>query len=215
MIFISYYTKDTPYKAVMNDCLLPSLKEWGLTYDIEAIEDRGNWQKNTGYKCEFIKKMLLKHKESVCFLDSDALIMQFPSLICSLPNDFDLAYHFFNWYGHWRNQWDNTSKIELLSGTMVFNYNDKVLALLNEWIYQVNSNINKWEQKVLEEIVYARDDLNIIDLPAEYCTVLMQDNSIPKYVKDPIIIHTQASRKYKHWWRDRKIQEERDRLDKQ
>ena len=85
---------------------------------------------------------------------------------------------------------------------MVFNYNDRVFDLLDEWITKVNENFNKWEQKVLEEIVYANPRLNVTHLPAEYCCVLMQDNSIPKYIKEPVIVHHQASRKYRNFERN-------------
>lgn len=199
MIFVSYYTKNTPYENIMMTHLKKSLDEFKLPYVISSIDDRGSWAKNTAYKSTFIKDMLLKYKQMICFLDADAKIIRFPKLLFELPQDIDLAYHHFNWYKHWRNEENNVSKIELLSGTMLWNYNDKVLKLLDTWIQKVNENVNKWEQKVLEEIVYARNDLNIYNLPAEYCCVLMQDYSVPKYIKTPIIVHCQASRKYKRW----------------
>lgn len=102
--------------------------------------------------------------------------------------------------GHWRNDWSTENeKIELLSGTMYWAYNEKVLALIDEWIIRVNEKINQWEQKTLEKLVYSqKDKLNIYDLPASYCCVLMQDNSVPNYIDKPVIIHTQASRRWKH-----------------
>jgi len=189
--------------TVIEENLLPSLKKWNLPYDISYVKDFGSWALNTAYKSTLIKDMLLKHKEPVVFLDSDATIEKYPSLFFEIPDNVDLGYFHFSWWGHWRGIWDKPDeKLELLSGTMYFGFNDKVLKLIDEWILQVNNNLNKWEQKVLEEIVYARNDLNIYKLPAEYCTVLMQDNSIPKYIKEPVITHHQASRKYKRGeWR--------------
>lgn len=203
MKIISFYTISTPYQTVAEKYIIPSVKKFNLPHDICGISDLGNWQKNTGYKCKFIKQMLLKHKEPVTFLDADAEIIKYPSLLFEIPKDIDLGYFHFNWFHHWRNQPENTSKIELLSGTMYWGYNEKVLNLIDNWIQKVNNNINLWEQKVLEEIVYARNDLNIYKLPAEYCCVLMQDNSIPKYVTDPVIVHHQASRKYRRWWQNK------------
>ena len=87
--------------------------------------------------------------------------------------------------------------------------------MIDEWIEKVNLNLRVWEQKILEEVLKEKTDFKIEFLPAEYCCVLMQDYSIPTYVNDPVIIHTQASRKYKNWWRDKQIETERKRIEKQ
>lgn len=205
MIFCSYCTEKTPYMTVMEENLLPSLKKWNLPYDISYVKDFGSWSLNTAYKSTLIKEMLLKHKEPVTFIDCDATIEKFPQLLFEIPKDIDLAYLHFSWWGHWRGIWDKSDeKLELLSGTMYWAYNEKVLKLLDEWIKAVQSNIQMWEQKTLEAIVNAHTDLNIYNLPYEYCCVLMQDNSIPKYIKEPVIIHHQASRRFKRWWQNQR-----------
>jgi hypothetical protein len=198
MIFISYYTKNTPYEEVMNTHLLPSLEKFQLTYHIEAVEDMGGWQANTGYKCRFIKKMLEKYQQPVIFLDCDAVIEQPPNLFEELPKDVDIAVHFLSWFRFWRGQ-DNDSKKELLSGTMFINYTPNALVLLNDWIESVKNNPTKWEQRVLEEIVnnYSKP-LKVYGLPIEYCTIIKQNGTIPAYIEHPVIIHHQASRKYKN-----------------
>jgi hypothetical protein len=151
MIYISYYTKNTPYEQVVNECLLPSLRTWGLGYDIEPIEDKGSWQLNTGYKCQFIKKMLDKHKEGVTFLDADAIIKRKPILLDELK-DYDIAFHWLDWYLQWRSQ-QGGNKRELLSGTMLFNPTDTTYKLLDTWMKAVKNQPNQWEQRVLQEIV--------------------------------------------------------------
>lgn len=198
-IIISYYTKNTPYESVIKETLIPSLEEFDMEYTIKGYEDRGSWEKNTAIKSEFILECLKEFKRPVVFLDSDAYITKYPELLFNLPEETDLAFLCFNWWGHWRNQWENTTNMQLLSGTMFFNYNEKVLALCEEWINAVQNNLKVWEQKILEDIVRSKKDLNIYTLPYEYCCVLMQDYSIPIYLKeeDCVIIHTQASRKYK------------------
>lgn len=198
MIFVSYYTKKTPYETVLKTHLLPSLQHFGLEYDIEAIDNKGSWAKNTAYKPQLILNMLKKHKQDVCFLDADARIVKYPRLLFEISDDYDLACHFLNWYGHWRKQW-NKDKFELLSGTMIFKYKPKVLELVEEYKNAVNNDVQKWEQKVLQGIVENRKDLKIYKLPASYCCVVMQDYSIPEYISDPIIVHTQASRIYKRF----------------
>jgi len=198
MKIISYFTRLTPYEQVANEFIIPSVKKWNLSHDIKAIKDLGSWQLNTGYKATFIKEMLLKHKEPIVFIDCDGEIVKYPELLYKIPDNIDIGYFHFNWFHHWRNQPENTSNIQLLSGTMYFNYSEKVLLLIDEWIKNVEENTHEWEQKTLQNIVYTRNDLNIYKLPAEYCTVLMHDYSLPKYVIDPIIIHWQRSRLYKN-----------------
>jgi len=205
MIICSYYTQNTPYESVIKDCLIPGLKKYDLEYDIEAIDDLGDWQNNTGYKSKLIKKMLLKHKQPVCFLDADAKIAQYPELLFNLPKDIDIAYHHFNWFGFWRGQWENKSNIQLLSGTMTFSYNEKVLSLVDEWINKVSRDKGTLEQKILDDIVTSKTDLNIYDLPMEYCCIIKSDGSICDKVTTPVILHCQASRQYKRGeWRNKK-----------
>jgi len=98
MIIISYATKNTPYEKVINTYLLPGLKKWGLKYDIEYPEDKGSWQANTHLKAEFIKRMILKHKQAVVFLDADATIEKYPNLFFKLEQEkYDISYHELDW----------------------------------------------------------------------------------------------------------------------
>jgi len=196
MIFVGYYTRLTPYQIVMSTKLLPSLEKWNLDYDIEGIDDRGNWFANTSYKAEFILNMLNKHKQDVCFLDADATIEKFPELLFKIPQKYDFACHFLDWYLHWRNQRGHANR-ELLSGTMVFRYNPKVLALMEIYIEECRKHPMVWEQKILQGVLAKDKNVKILNLPASYCAVVKFDNKVPDYIEEPVIIHWQASRKYK------------------
>jgi len=198
MKIISFFSKNTPYETVINEHLIPSIKKFDLDHEIIGIEDKGSWQLNVSYKPYFIKNMLLKHKESVCFIDSDGEIVQHPSLLFTVPKDAIFSYHPLHWHGHWKNDWKNTSYFELLTGTMLWNYTPESLEFLDKWIAHVEKDKNNWGQKALETMIETMQPLNLHFLPAEYCCVLMHDNSIPKYITDPVIIHHQASRKYKN-----------------
>lgn len=195
MIIVSYFTRKTPYEKVIQDCLLSGLKRFNLPYDVQGVPDEGSWQLNTAIKSKFILEMLLKHKQDVCFLDSDAIIDKYPSLLFEIPNKYDLAAHWLNWTLQWRGKpGDN---FHLLSGTMVFKYKPKVIELVKQWREEVLKDLGTWEQKIFQNLVEKRKDIKIYSLPAKYCCVLLQDYSVPSYVKDPVIIHTQCSRKYK------------------
>jgi hypothetical protein len=196
MIFISYYTTGV-YEKVINIYLLPSLKKWNLKYNIKEIKDKGSWQLNTGYKSQFIKEMLLKYREDICFIDADATIELYPKLLFNIPNKYDIAIHFLDWYKFWRNIRGNTHR-ELLSGTMVIKYKENTIKLLDEWIQQVKIQKTIKEQKVLEKIVSDNPKYKIYDLPVSYCAIKKFDGSVPEYVGKPVVLHHQASRQFKN-----------------
>lgn len=201
MIYISYYTKNTPYEKVMKEHLLPSLKRWNLKYDIGVINSLGNWQKNTHYKASFIKKMLLKHKEPIVFLDADATIEDYPMLLMvgDLYCNYDIAYHNLDWYLFWRKQ-SGQKKREVLSGTLYLRYNKKVLEFLDAWIEENNKNTT-WEQRNMQWVLRSwKKKLEIYNLPPEYCCIILPNGQIPYYYlkEKPIILHHQVSRKYKN-----------------
>jgi len=198
MIFVSYFTCNTPYEKVMRTHLEPSLQRWGLRYDIKGIENLGSWQENTHYKAKFIKEMLLKHKQSVVFLDADATIEQNPILFTKLA-DCDIALHFLDWFLLWRKQKGNPKR-EALSGTLYLNYNKKTLRFLDLWIEENNKNTT-WEQRNMQHILETqKKELKIYELPAEYCAIILHNGEIPYYYlkEKPVILHHQVSRKLKN-----------------
>lgn len=196
MIFISYYTIGV-YEKVINDLLLPSLKRWGLTYDIVGIKDLGSWQLNTGLKCQVIRDMLLQHKEDICFLDADATIEQYPKLLFHIPDEFDIAIHMLDWQLFWRNKIGESQR-ELLSGTMVVKYKESTIKLLDEWVVAVKLHKSVKEQKVLEKLLLENKKYKLFDLPPNYCAIKKFDGTIPEYIGKPVILHHQISRKYKN-----------------
>ena len=62
VIYISYYTVNTPYEKEVRKYLLPSLKKFNLPYDVQGVKDLGSWHNNTGFKSTYILQMLQKHK---------------------------------------------------------------------------------------------------------------------------------------------------------
>ncbi len=200
MIIISYYTKNTPYKEVMDTCLHASLHRWNLPHDIEGIENLGSWQKNTHYKAEFIKKMLLKHKEPIVFLDADATIEQYPKLLFELK-DYDISYHELDWMKMWRKQEGHTKR-EVLSGTLYLSYNAKILRFLDDWILENNAD-TRWEQKNMQKVLIKwKSKFNIYYLPYSYITIMVGNGQVsPHMIKreEVVILHHQASRQYRNY----------------
>ena len=201
MIYISYATKNTPYIKVLEKYLHPSLHKWNLHHDIQYIDDRGSWTANTHYKATFIKKMLLKHKQAVCFLDSDASIEDYPTLLMvgDIYCKYDIGLHYLDWYKFWR-KIDGQKKREVLSGTLYLNYNEKVLQFLDEWIKENKKNTS-WEQKNMQWVLRSwKQKLRMYPLPPEYCCIVLPNEKIPYYylTEKPVILHHQVSRKYKN-----------------
>jgi hypothetical protein len=184
MTLISYYTKNTPYKGVFESTLKPSLMKFNLDYIVEEVPNLGSWKANTDYKPTFILKKLQKLKEDVVWLDVDASIEQYPSLLFNIPKEFDIALHKLDW-----NKQYNKPGEEILSGTLFIRNNDISKTLLENWIGTLPKH--RWEQEALKEVL----NIPYFNLPAEYCTVIDFDNKIPSYISNPVIVHHQASRK--------------------
>jgi len=199
IIYISYYTENTPYEEEINKHLLPSLNRFNLSYDIKKIPDLGSWNKNTAYKSKFIKEMLLKHKCSVIFLDADAEIWKYPILFEQIPAKYDLGIHWLDWYKMWRKETGHNTK-EFLSGTMYIPYKRTSFFLIQSFIREIDRNPNIWEQKSMQKVVEANKKLQIYNLPYSYATIILPNNQIPTNMiqkKDIVILHTQASRRLK------------------
>ncbi len=199
MIIISYATKNTPYEQVIQERLLPTLKRFNLNYDITYPKDQGSWQRNTHIKAKIIKQMLLKHKQGVWFLDSDATIERYPELFDKLQ-DYDISYHSFDYDFFWKHK-IGSSKRTILSGTLFLNYNEKVLKFVDDWIKENEKNA-QWEQRNLGEVIKRwKDKLKIYPLPIEYIAIVKAKDKIPDFIKNPYIVHHQVSRRFRNWKR--------------
>jgi len=194
-MIISYYTPN--YAPVMEKYLMPTIQKFNLESDIQAVSSLGNWQNNTKFKPSFILSMLDKHKKDLIWIDADATIEQYPALFWQIPQEYDIAVYYLDWFLHWKNK-PNQPIRELVSATMMFRYNDKVMNLVYQWRQNCrDNNTGTWEQKILEQTLMKHTEINVYNLPNEYCCILLQDNSIPKYIQNPVIIQHQASREYK------------------
>ena len=191
LIFVSFYSKNTPYERIIKEGLIPSFKRFNLKYDIDAIDNKGSWTENVQYKPIFIYKMLQKHKCPIVSLDADAIIEKNPILFYNLQ-DYDYACHFYDWRLWYNKSYD---KKEMLGGTQYFNYNNKVLSLIEKWKIQQKIQ-HTWAQKVLEKILLQNKDIKIYELPVEYCFI--KTGKHPEIRKKAVIFHNQLSRKFRN-----------------
>ena len=194
----SFYTDDTPYQQVVYDYLLPSCLRLGIEPMVERVPNQGSWIKNVAEKPRIILQMLLKLKrnELLVFVDADATIEEYPVELESISRKYEIGYHTLNW-----NEWYGYRNVvpvkELLSGTMFFRNTLDVVQLCTKW-YNKAKETQKWEQKVLQDLMPQFPQEKIYHLPVEYCYVTsLPDGREPLVKYKPIIKHYQKSREYK------------------
>jgi hypothetical protein len=182
-LIVSFYTKDTPYEKEY-ETLMASLEKFNLPCYIEAIESKGSWVANCSYKSTFCKEMLAIHKKPIVWVDCDAEILQYPSLFLSMQ-DFDIGCHYFT---------RKSGKVELLSGTLFFNYTDASRELINRWEDACKNSPARLDQKTLEDTIKSYETIKIFDLPQSYVNIF-DDGRVS--LEDTVILHRQASRRFK------------------
>lgn len=184
-VFVSFYTKDTGYEDEAKK-LADSLSQQGLDYEIVGIADRKNWQLNIRYKPMLIKKMLTRyHPRPVVYIDADAVVLRFPELFGSVLGP--IGVHRVHWADYGRDRPD-----EVLGGTVYVSNCGLAHNILDKWSQECETrSLSVWDQKILQEII-GNDFYN---LPPQYCTIF---DSMGTVVKDPVILHNQASRRLKY-----------------
>jgi len=178
-IVVSYYTVNTLYAEHARG-LIESLKRLRILYRVDAIESLGDWWKNTKHKPTFLRRMLRDFEGSdVVWVDCDAEFKRYPTLFDEL--DCDVAVHEFD-----RSNWSKGRGTEVLSGTVFLRNNERVRCLVEEWERRCQKSGRVWDQKVLEKVLAG----DYYRLPGEYCKIFNR----MKKVKNPVIVHYQASR---------------------
>ena len=196
MKYIAWYTAGTVYEEIFKTHLEPTLQKYNLDYEAIPMPNYGRWNHNVAQKPLAILNALKKYKEPIVVLDVDCKITEEPILFERIKTDqFDLAYHSLDWET-WYNRPGKETKKEILTGTMWFNYNEKVVSFLEEWAKAT------WKAKCADQVtieVLLKGDwkcLRICNLPIQYCYINSLPNGAPPYVQvlNPVITHFQASR---------------------
>jgi hypothetical protein len=185
-IIVSHYTVDTGYEKEVEN-LIASLEKWNLDYIIEPIKSLGTWRANSNYCTRQVRMMLAARGDfDILRVDADAVFQRFPDLF--LKDDFkaDIAAHIHNF------KWCPN---ELLGGTVFFRNTPEVRRLVDKWVewsmveFPLKRNPDLLQQLILSE----EFDINFESLPDEYCKIF----DLMKEVKEPVIEHFQASRRFK------------------
>ncbi len=183
-IVISFYT---PEYTKLAERMRLSVESFGFKHDITPVQKiDNNWRKTIYWRAEFVKMMLEKHHHDVLWIDSDAVMRQYPALFDNFPADFGAHWASFKWAPH-----------ELLGGTMYFAYNLRTLALVNAWIRANQEHPNETlSQRVLQPVVerfIAEGKITAIELPSTYTHIF----DFMAGLGSPVIEHLQASRQFR------------------
>ena len=177
-VVISMFTKDTNYKAEA-DALVATCQRLKIPHEIYQVDDRGSWEKNTQSKVIIMKSALEKFKKPIVWVDADARFQKYPELF--LTSQSDIMYYFLP---AWK---------EALNGTLYLDYNVNTIAFLDKWIELNESNeLNDGDN--FKSLIIQDTTLIKGILPGNYCKIF--DNPLID-APDPVIIHTQASRRNK------------------
>lgn len=178
MKIVAYYTVDTPYEQEALE-FKDSFKE--ENFHIFEVENLGQWELNCAQKPTVIKKAINLFKEDILYLDIDArLLTALPSI--PRPDKIGICM----WNPIWK-----LNTTELLSGTIYFPYKEESIQLLDDWIEHQKNNPTTWDQKVLQSIIH-KYNYELLDLKWVFIEKFMKS-----FVQDPIILHTQCSRRLK------------------
>lgn len=193
---LTYYTKNTPYeeeaKRLKEDC-----KHFNIPINILKPKSCGSWVENTMIKPKMILTMMKKLKEDcLIWLDADARIRIYPHFFRKLDQE---GYDF--------SVFQMGKKSRITSGTIFLRNNKKVQSFVKRWkdICETTKD-RRGDQHCLRELIkresYKKYNIKYISLPYSYCYIFDDSlrtlaPSIKPLDEDPVIVHTQASRKYR------------------
>lgn len=173
---IGFYTYDTPYEAEAKK-FVKNVESFGLDVVVQGYPGQGTWVRNAGLKPVFISSMLEKYDDDLLYLDVDARIRKYPSLIDAFHHDVGVHYR---------------RGTELLSGTIFLKNRPEVHAMVKRWVAYQSRHPDTWDQRTLQEVL-EDSNLDIFDIPAAYTQIFDR----MAHHGEPIIEHMQASRRYK------------------
>lgn len=138
-IYISYFTEGTGYETEAMK-LQKSLEAFGLPHKIYPMPNLYNWRLNCAQKVPVILAAIREHKRPVVWLDADAVVRKHPVELENVTDD--VAVCMFAEYN------------ELGSGTMYFDFNGRVIALLKTWMKECGRRPAELEQIVLQNMLF-------------------------------------------------------------
>lgn len=183
-LYISFYT---PRYAATAAGLIESLDRHRLDYRVVAVPEFESWQVATRYKPELIRETMAVTSRPLIWIDADARVVQYPTLLDELPAD-TLAMH--------------TIHGQAAAGLVYFGNTPSIKRLVDNWIVQaiLRPTSEHGDQDCLADALAAWGAYH--ELPPEYCWIddgNGGDISETLHGKrEPVIVQRQASRRLRH-----------------
>jgi hypothetical protein len=157
---ISFFTKNWEYpakaKLLQNDC-----ERLGLDFVIDELKDSGDWIANTRKKTNFVYTKLIELKRPVLWVDCDSRIKKAPTI--DLSFDIGLVRR--------KNAKDRT----FYASSLFFNYTPESVKIAKRWSQVQGVGSDHW---ALEKIYQEGFDASVLELPAQYCHLSEESDSI-------------------------------------
>jgi hypothetical protein len=136
-----------------------------LPCDIQERPDTGKWRNNTAIKPRYIREMLDKH-DHVLWLDCDGTLFQRPQQVIHQREDVDILAcpHRTNLARDWH------------VGIMAFRSNERTKAFVDEWIRQVEENIENevTDERAFMKLMEDHPEVKFQSLPDNYHVVMVR-----------------------------------------
>ncbi len=181
-VVLCYFTLNTPYADEARK-LKESCIRLGLDHRIVGVQPRGSWEANCAYKARFVEEWWRALGRPVLWVDADAIVHRTPELLRGVAADF-AVHRALGWM--------------FASGTVFFNQSAEAEALLVRWRERCEADPKTWDQVHLDaawEDIARAQPLETLWLPREYTYIA--DLADAPVAEDPVIEHTQASRRFK------------------
>lgn len=183
MIIVGYYTSDSTY-AQHAHLLQVSVARFGIKCDLEKIEPE-EWLSIVAQKPRIILDKIRKWQQPVLYLDADSVVLKDITPYFDGLNT-DIAVHY-------------KEDRELISSSLYFDYNPRVISLLEDWESTQKAHPHIWDQKVLQSVLEKPEhkDIRRHRLPMEFLYIFdLYRETHPDI--EPAIEQLQASRESRH-----------------
>jgi len=193
----TYYTENTPYEQEA-DNLQRDCERLKIAFEKFAVPSTGEWVENTMIKPTQISVALDCFSSSnIVWIDADARIKSYPHIFDEYEND-GIDFSVFQM----------GSQKRVTSGTIFMRNVPKVREFIHDWRLECRQCMDRiGDQHCLRKLIkregYKKYDIKYRSLPYSYCYIF--DDSlrrlapnIPPLEGEPVVVHTQASRKYRN-----------------
>lgn len=193
-LIVCYYTQGTPY-ALDVQGLKESCEKWDLAYHIEPVESFGSWELNCCYKPFFLLSKLQELQRPLFWVDADGVLVKKPNPLPAFSADLAVRINISLTADH-------PSKV--ISNSIFVNATPEAAALLKLWASICCTALTNperaeeyWDQMGLRDAIQSsRHSAKVAPLPHAYAAIYDHPIDIQE-IPEPVIQHTQASRRYK------------------